>query len=306
MAIAFSSSFLQNAHDAHDAGGQGEISIRLLVEGDERGELFIANRGHGFTSSNLDAIRNIGTSDKEIGEGIGNKGLGFRSVEAITNDVRIYSQDASGRGDQFRGYCFRFATTEEIEARLEPFGAPEAVRKEVASNIPRYLVPLPLREQPDEVLRFAQAGFATVVALPLRSADAVQLAHLLVLALANPDAPILLFLERIGAVEIEIRRLGEPLVRRRLTRGASEIADAPALSGVTLQRVELGEGEPFLVVRRVLPKDEVLEAGSREHPSSATAQKMAQVEGRGDCFGGRSSGRKVGPFPPALQLSSDG
>ena len=47
---------------------------------------------------------------------------------------------------------------------------------------------------------------------------------------------------------------------KRLTRHAYAIADAPALAGVTLQRVELGKGEPFLVVRRVLPKAEVLEA----------------------------------------------
>jgi anti-sigma regulatory factor (Ser/Thr protein kinase) len=167
---------LQNAHDAHDADGQGEISIRLLVEDDACGELLIANRGHGFTASNLDAIRNSGVSDKEVGDGIGNKGLGFRSVGALTEDVRIYSQDGIGRSDRFWGYCFRFATTDEIEARLEPLGAPKAIRKEVASNIPRYLVPLPLREQPDEIMRFAHAGFATVVVLPLRSADAVQLA----------------------------------------------------------------------------------------------------------------------------------
>jgi anti-sigma regulatory factor (Ser/Thr protein kinase) len=270
---------LQNAHDAHDPGGRGEISIRLLLEGDGRGELFIANRGRGFTFSNLDAIRNIGTSDKEVGEGIGNKGLGFRSVEALTDDVRIYSQDDSDGGDRFRGYCFRFATTAEIEARLEPFGAPELVRQEVASNIPRYLVPLPLREQPPETLRFAQAGFATVVALPLRSVGALQLAHKQVLALAKPDAPILLFLERIGAIELEIRSRDELLVRRRLTRKASEIADAPAIPGVMLQRIELGEGEPFLVVRRVLPKEEVLEAVRESIPVAPPLKRWLRWKG---------------------------
>jgi anti-sigma regulatory factor (Ser/Thr protein kinase) len=270
---------LQNAHDAHDAAGQGEISVRLLIESDERGELLVANRGRGFSFSNLDAIRNIGTSDKEIGEGIGNKGLGFRSVEALTDDVRIYSQDENGAGDRFRGYCFRFASTEEIETRLEPFGAPEAVRKEVASNISRYLIPLSLSEQPDEIVRFARAGFATVVALPLQSADTVRLAHQQILALASPDTPILLFLERIRAVEIEIRRQNEPLVLRRLTRKASNIANAPATPGMTLERVEVGEGEPFLVVRRVLPKSEVLKAVQESIPTAPPLKRWLKWKG---------------------------
>lgn len=52
----------------------GEIAINLIIETEECGELLVVNRGREFTSSNLDAIRNIGTSDKEIGEGIGNRG----------------------------------------------------------------------------------------------------------------------------------------------------------------------------------------------------------------------------------------
>ena len=83
---------VQNGHDAHvatAAEGAGEIAVRLLISADDRGELLVANRGRSFTRSNLDAVINIGTSDKRIGEGIGNKGLGFRSVEALTDDVRI-------------------------------------------------------------------------------------------------------------------------------------------------------------------------------------------------------------------------
>ena len=267
--------------------------------------LLIANRGRSFTASNFDAIRNIGISDKEIGEGIGNKGLGFRSVEALTDDVRIYSQDQSGRSDQFWGYCFRFATTIEIEARLEPLGAPKAVRKEVASNIPRYLVPLPLSEQSDEIIRFARAGFATVVALPLRSVDAVQRARRQVLALTSSDAPILLFLERIATVEIEILISDEPPVFKRLTRHAYAIADAPALAGVTLQQVELGKGEPFLVVRRVLPKAEVLEA---VHESITAAPPLKRwLNWKGEAIVSVAVPLEGASYPvPALQLPSNG
>lgn len=85
---------VQNGHDARAASADevpGEIAGWLLVTADDCGELLVANRGRAFTRSNLAAIINIGTSDKRMGEGIGNKGLGFRSVEALTDDVRIFS-----------------------------------------------------------------------------------------------------------------------------------------------------------------------------------------------------------------------
>jgi hypothetical protein len=270
---------VQNAHDAHRAGDQGEIAIKLLLENDESGTLFVANRGRSFTFSNLDAIRNIGTSDKEIGEGIGNKGLGFRSVEALTDDPRIYSQSEDNRGGRFEGYCFRFASGEEIEGRLARLGAPRAVRSQVARDISRYLVPLPLTEQPDEVLSFAEAGFATVVELPLRSADAVELARKQVSALASPDAPILLFLERLKALDIQVRRGVEPLNHIRLTRRASELNTPPVAKPITLHKVELDGGAPFLVVRRVLPKEEVLEAVKESIPVAPTLKRWLEWKG---------------------------
>lgn len=270
---------VQNAHDAHRAGDQGEIAIKLLVENEESGTLFVANRGHGFTFSNLDAIRNIGTSDKEIGEGIGNKGLGFRSVEALTDDPRIYSQSEGNRGVCFEGYCFRFASAEEIEDRLERLGAPGKVRKQVAQNISRYLVPLPLTKQRDEVLGFARAGFATVVELPLRSAEAVQLAQKQVSSLASPDAPILLFLERISALDIQVRRGDQLLNRVRLTRRASELNTPPAAKPITLHEVELDGGAPFLVLRSVLPKEEVLQAVNESIPFAPTLKRWLEWKG---------------------------
>lgn len=108
---------LQNAHDAHAVGERGEVAIRLVVANDDTGVLLVANKGRPFSASNLEAIRNIGTSDKEIGEGIGNKGLGFRSVEALTNDVHIFSAGAQMPAPMFDGYCFRFASTKEISWR---------------------------------------------------------------------------------------------------------------------------------------------------------------------------------------------
>ena len=93
---------IQNAH-AHGSGDKGRIAIRLVIRSDDDGELYIANDGHGFRKEDVEAIKNLAISAKEIGEGIGNKGLGFRSIEALTNDVRIYSQQGKERSDRFEG-----------------------------------------------------------------------------------------------------------------------------------------------------------------------------------------------------------
>lgn len=165
---------LQNAHDAHEAGDKGEVAIRLFVTNDQKGVLLVANKGRPFSDSNFEAVRNIGTSDKEIGEGIGNKGLGFRSVEALTDDVHIFSAGAEMPAPMFKGYCFRFASTGEIAAQLADIGASPQVAAKVAADIPRYLIPVPVSEQSDDLRRLASEGYATVVCLPLASSRAVE------------------------------------------------------------------------------------------------------------------------------------
>ena len=202
---------VQNGHDAHPSStldGTGEIAVQLLISADDRGELLVANRGRAFTRSNLDAVINIGTSDKRIGEGIGNKGLGFRSVEALTDEVQIFSSSPTGSRCNFDGYCFRFATQEEIEADLLAIGATPEDARYVAATVPRYLVPKPLSERNDALDALAAAGFATVVSLPLRSVDAVTLAERQVNELLDPKAPVLLFLDRLAALDVEIAREG--------------------------------------------------------------------------------------------------
>ena len=251
---------VQNAHDAHPPDDQGEIAIRLTVETVDRGELLVANRGRAFTASNLEAIRNIGISDKEIGEGIGNKGLGFRSVEALTNDVRIYSSDGEGPAECFGGYCFRFGTTTEIAAELIHLGASAEEAERVATIIPRYLVPKPALEQSEGVLAFARQGFATVVALPLASIEAVKLARDQVLALADPESPVLLFLDRLAALDIAVASTLEAPFRRRLTRLATPVPGITPTAQTQMQEVVLDGKDRFLVARQSLTKDALLNA----------------------------------------------
>ena len=109
---------IQNAHDAHRADDRGRIALQLVVRSETDATLYVANSGTGFRPEDVDAIKNLATTAKEIGESIGNKGLGFRSIEALTDDVRIFSRRDRDDSDRFDGYCFRFATENEIRDRL--------------------------------------------------------------------------------------------------------------------------------------------------------------------------------------------
>jgi hypothetical protein len=271
---------IQNAHDAHRAGEQGQILIKLIVRSASQGCLFVANGGTGFKSKDVEAIRNLATSAKEIGEGIGNKGLGFRSVEALTDDVCIYSQKRARRTKHFDGYRFRFASAEEIEELLRLLGAEAPIARQLARSIPRYLVPRPLHEQSDEIKAFARRGYATVIAAPLRSSQAVKLATEQVRLLADLEAPLLLFLDRIAEIRIEAQFPGPELIERLLLRDQTTIGEVPSLFGCRMYEVNLGEGRRFLVVRRELAKERVLESVGKSIPRAPQLKRWLRWKGQ--------------------------
>lgn len=269
---------LQNAHDAHTVGEKGEVAIHLVIASDETGLLLVANKGRPFSDSNFEAIRNIGTSDKEIGEGIGNKGLGFRSVEALTNDVHIFSAGTQMPAAMFNGYCFRFASTEEIAELLEEIGASTEVAAKVASDIPRYLVPVPVTEQPGAVRRLASQGYATVVCLPLASPREVELAKKQVAALADAAVPVQLFLDRLVSLEISIVQAGDEVEKVTLSRTVEPLLRDPS-SSIRMQRVTLNDGSAFLVVRQTLPKEAVLAAVEESIPAAPPLKRWLAWKG---------------------------
>lgn len=302
---------VQNGHDAHPSStldGTGEIAVRLLISADDRGELLVANRGRAFTRSNLDAVINIGTSDKRIGEGIGNKGLGFRSVEALTDEVRIFSSSPTGSRGRFDGYCFRFATQEEIETDLSAIGASPEDARYLAATVPRYLVPRPVSERNDALDALAVAGFATVISLPLRSKDAVALAERQVKELLEPKAPVLLFLDRLAALDVEIAREGASVLHRRSTRSVEPIADissdACSLANVTV------DGSTYLLVRSMLPKEPLLDAIRASMHAAATLKRWLEWQGEAvvsiavPLFGRGAAGRLYNFLPMSENATS--
>ena len=255
---------IQNAHDAHRPDDEGRIAIRLVVRSDTEATLYVANGGDGFRREDLEAIKNLAISTKEIGEGIGNKGLGFRSVEALTNDVRIFSRDGRKKTTRFDGYCFRFAQQKEIETILQNAGTDADTSKAVAMTVPRYLVPQPLYEHPEEVTSYARRGYATVIVVPMVTADAVDLAKRQVNALANLDVPLLLFLDRIVEFRIDVEPPdAEPDLHRRLYRRQIAMNDVPSLEGCRMYEVRVGQDRRFLVVRREVDRERVVDAVER-------------------------------------------
>lgn len=194
---------IQNAHDAlGDAGGR--IDVRFDQEDSEHGSLLVANDGEPFSRSNFEKISALGQSDKDPQKSIGNKGIGFRSVLELTDCPEIYSRRTTG-SEGLDGYCFAFRpstvgslvgpmtllATEQGVPVWEVSGKPlvrhwsaemlAQYRARVASMgrgwlaqevryLSPYLLPVPLRGAPNPAVQeLEQAGFATVVRLPLKS-----------------------------------------------------------------------------------------------------------------------------------------
>ena len=76
---------VQNAYDAQPREATaGRIHVLLDPDAGEHGVLYVANTGTPFDADDFRAICEIAQSSKRPGQGIGNKGLGFRSVLAIS------------------------------------------------------------------------------------------------------------------------------------------------------------------------------------------------------------------------------
>lgn len=85
----------------------------------------VANGGRPLSQSNFERMTTLGESDKPIGEGIGNKGVGFRSVFQICDVPEIYSARDS-RDPMFNGFSFRLGTRADLPEMLDD----DAIRAE--------------------------------------------------------------------------------------------------------------------------------------------------------------------------------
>jgi hypothetical protein len=239
---------LQNAYDAHPRESRdGRICVRLDETAGDHGVLYMANGGNGFTESNFRALCNLGLSDKPVGEGIGNKGVGFKSVLQICEAPEIYSSDPADITQA--GFSFRFARPDDIPGLVD---ADAAKSEQVLADVSLYTVPVPLEVSDTYVAELRDHGFATVLRLPLRSTIALAETRKQLQELAGNNIPVLLFLRRIDRLTIE-HVCDEDSSRRELRREATALGCESAEA----QRVRLTEGGEFFVFSRDVDPDEL-------------------------------------------------
>jgi hypothetical protein len=255
---------LQNGHDAHRRG-RNDGSVHVLIDEDEgtHGTLYVANDGTPFTWASIQAVCKLARSEKTVGEGIGNKGVGFRSILEITDAPEVYSAGTAGKGPAvLDGYCFRFAVRDDLRVLL---GNEDLVRR-AEEELPPFQVPFPLSDVPPTCKELAADGHVTVIRIPLRNEASRRAAVRRLDELGAAKAPVMLFLDRLDRLVIE-RRGGESPRRTELTR--REVPLGPAgvrvqghgvqagaartVPAVSLARVELGPLGAYLVARGRVP-----------------------------------------------------
>ena len=186
---------IQNGYDAQPPGSEdGRIAIVLADDEGPHGTLYVANTGRGFTASNARRIRSLGLSDKPVGEGIGNKGVGFKSVLQICAAPEVYSTLPGGAP----GFCFRFARPDDV---AELVGGDPVLTRQVIDEVSLYSITLPAEATPDRVAALWAEGYATVVRLPLDEGASASVIERLD-RLEAPESPVMLFLRRLERVTI--------------------------------------------------------------------------------------------------------
>jgi len=242
---------IQNAYDAHTATrNDGLIVVDFDPDDGQFGTLWVANAGFPFGVSNVAAISEIGNSDKRPDQGVGNKGVGFRAVLRICEWPEIYSSRMPGADDSFAGFRFGFAHPTDID-RLKAIVESEG---NVVPKVSPYCVVVPMTNTPAGLDVFSRRGIATVIRLPLRSREAAAMVRQEVEWLTGSERPLLLFLDRIGRLEVTIRP-GVPVAQ---TRAVRRLAMTPR--EVAIDQVDLDPGGSFILASRVVPASSVREA----------------------------------------------
>jgi hypothetical protein len=233
---------LQNAHDAHPAGSVGGRVLMVLDELDGlHGTVYAADAGAGFTHQNFRAISNLALSSKPVGEGIGNKGIGFKSVLQVCESPEVYSCDPDDPARD--GFCFRFAGVDDLRRLTKS----DEEFNHVLEDVSRYTVPVPVHSVPTRVRELREDGFRTVFRLPLRSAIAADEAARRFEELGADAVPVVIFLTRISGITLE-RRSTSGTRTQVLGRHSSPLALGPEAPDTEV--VTVGDGRKFLVFSR--------------------------------------------------------
>jgi hypothetical protein len=269
---------VQNAYDQHEGAQGGRIEVLLALNEQPHGTLYVANGGEPISERDLEGLIRLGHSSKVVGESIGNKGVGFRSVYRVCERPEFYSRSVAGVASRrFDGFCFSSAMPDHLP---ELAAGDEGLLASLIEDVHPSFLPVPLEDQPAAVETFAQErSISTVVRLPLKDPDARRLAREKVEALLTDEAPLDLFL---GAVEHVVVLVEDPDrgdVVRELTRTTDEV------DRFGLQRYEVIELGPnrghWFVVTRTVPADCIRQAisdsGDQLDPNWADWKRDGEV-----------------------------
>lgn len=257
---------IQNAFDAAAQSPEPRILLRY----DQRegfGTLYVANTGSGFTEENVVAITNPALSNKVPGNFIGHKGLGFRSVELLSQDVQIYSKHDQS-SSVFDGFCFRFANASDEEAWLANRGETRFASS-VVGRTHRLQLPVPIQDDPDDIPPFAAAGFSTVIRLALKDQLAGERVIEEISGLINESAPLVLFLEHLHSLTLEHVQKGGEVLRKVFTRASKNRRRSAFAKSMTVEEITVDKRR-YLLAR--MDADEkafnasVQAAVDRSHP----------------------------------------
>jgi ABC-type amino acid transport substrate-binding protein len=91
---------------------------------------------------------------RAVGEGIGNKGVGFRSALQTCAAPEVYSTLPGGAP----GFCFRFARPDDV---TELVGGDPDLARQVVDEVSLYSITLPAETTPDRVASLWAEGVLT-------------------------------------------------------------------------------------------------------------------------------------------------
>ncbi|GAB3861588.1 sacsin N-terminal ATP-binding-like domain-containing protein [Dactylosporangium cerinum] len=245
---------LQNGHDAHPRELRtGRLEFLLAEDEAEHGVLYVANGGGPVAPEDFRGMCRIAMSPKRPDQGIGNKGVGFKSVLQLSESPEVYSRATAG-SPSFDGFCFRFAQPSdfgELADRVAPERA--GLAEELRANVSQMTVTVPLDGLPERVGEFEAAGYATVVRLVLRSAVALEQTREQLAQVWSTAVPFNLFLERVERITVRTRAADGDETVQALTRTSRSLND-------TTEEIRLQDGSTFLLLRRPVPEAAMLTA----------------------------------------------
>lgn len=241
----------------------------------------MANTGRSFTANNVKDLCNIGLSRKPLGESIGNKGLGFRSIVQITDIPRIYSQQSDAPSQSFfSGFRFGFAGAEDYEVLID-----DPRHRELACrDLPTFHIPSWLENQSDAVRTYAGNGFSTLIELPLRDEAAQEAVRREIEELRNQQVPMLLFLDRVESLEFRIVDMAGQIETEFAFSRSEEIKkfEEKEFADIAFSRVNLGGAGVFLVARHAVAEATMQDAIGDAISRKELNEHWARWTGDGD------------------------